>query len=90
MPRPCPIAIDVDGRRCRGEWLLLQGGRLCVRSAWGCEIVELGRARPEALAPKALERIVRGYARRRAKEEAELARRTARLRRRVARPIAPG
>lgn len=60
MPRPFPIAIQIDGRTYSGDWQLLMGGRVCVRSlGFGSEIADVGRAKPEAVAAKTLERLIR-------------------------------
>lgn len=60
MPRYFPVEATVDGRRYTGDWCLMQGDRICVRSrAFGSRPAELGGARPEAIAAKVLEEIVR-------------------------------
>lgn len=85
MPRFYPIAIEVDGRPYKGDWMLLQGGRVCVRWALGSESAEIGRAKPEVAAARTLERIVRADQKRRAAGIKHQEREMAKVRRSVAR-----
>lgn len=67
MPRPYPFKIEVDDHRYRGDWYLCQGNMLCVRSlGFGSLIVELGGERPEVVAARTLELIVRTWQKNRA------------------------
>lgn len=68
MPKPYPIAIQVDGRTCKGDWQLLQGCRVYVRSAWGNDTAEGGCDKLQAVAERTLEGIVRAHAQARADE----------------------
>jgi hypothetical protein len=81
MTRYYPFAIKIDGHRYTGDWSLMMGGRICVRSAFGSEIVDIGRARPENVAARALERIARAYLKRRDAERAAQERELAKLHR---------
>lgn len=89
MPKPCPVEIHLDGRRYRGHWTLKQGDCLCVTSAWGHDMAELRGAKPEACAPKLLERIVRAYQKAQADEVNRQARELEKLRRRNERERRP-
>jgi hypothetical protein len=55
-----PFTIEVDGRRYSGDWCLMQGGRICVRSdaGYGSEIVEIVQGDPDLAAQRALKGIV--------------------------------
>jgi hypothetical protein len=81
MVRFHPIAMEVDGRKVRGEWSLMMGGRVCVRSIFGSETAEVGQATPPAAARLTLEKIVKGDRKRRAAENAAYERERAKLRR---------
>lgn len=60
MTRFFPVAVMVDGRRYSGDWCLMQGDRVCVRSlGFGSLSAEIGKERPEVAAAKTLEKIVR-------------------------------
>ena len=61
MDRFYPVSVDVEGRRYNGEWVLRQGGKLCVGGAYGSKTVDLGRAKPENLAPKVLKELVAAW-----------------------------
>lgn len=69
MPRFYPVAVEVDGRRYAGDWVLMLGNRVCVRWALGSETAEVGRAKPEVAAVRTLEKMVRADQKRRAKEQ---------------------
>lgn len=84
MRDPYPIAIMVDGRRCKGQWRLAQGGMICVGSPWGGDIADVGRDRPEIVAARILEQIVRADQKARAQELARQERELAKISRRVA------
>lgn len=75
-----PLAVRVDGHRYTGDWSLSQGGKICVTSAFGSLTAELGDERPEVVAIRTLERIVREDQQRRAEAEARQAHEMARLR----------
>ena len=80
MPGPYPFSIELDGHRYGGTWQLMLG-RLCVRSAWGNESVDCcAGTKPEPLARKTLERIVRADQRQRAQERVRQEREAAKLR----------
>jgi|GEM_PF-3883430 len=60
-----PIRVEVDGRACRGEWCLRQGGQICVRSlCYGSLTVPTGTRKPEVYAPIVLAILIRHYYRR--------------------------
>jgi hypothetical protein len=82
MTRFYPIAVEIDGHRHSGDWTLMPGGRVCVRSWFGSQTVEIGRATPEVVAVLTLERIIRASQKRRAQELARQARELAKLRKR--------
>lgn len=78
MARYYAIAINIEGRHCKGEWTLLQGGRLHVRApGWGVDTVEIGMGEPVSAAQLALQRIIVAYERQqnaeRERQERELA-----------------
>jgi len=79
-----PIAIELDGRRYRGDWCLMQGGRLCVRSPFGSRAAEVGSARPEVVAKRTLAKIVHDDQKLRAQGARNQERELARLRKRNA------
>lgn len=55
-----PISVEVDGHRYTGDWSLMQGGRICVRSlGFGSEAADLGDENPDRLAHQVLEQLVR-------------------------------
>lgn len=61
MGRFYPVSTEVEGRRYFGQWTLKQGGKLCV--CWPAyeapaRTVDLGRERPEVIAPLVLRQIV--------------------------------
>lgn len=60
--------IKVDGRAYSGDWTLMQGGQICVRSAFGSLSDNLGNEAPQAVAERLLERIVRTHDERRVEE----------------------
>jgi hypothetical protein len=72
------FAIEIDGHRYTGDWSLVQGGRMSIRSAWGGLIADVGEATPEVVSARVLEQIVRTYLQQRAQElerrEQEMAR----------------
>lgn len=59
MPRPYPIKIQVDGAARTGDWQLLQGCKIYVRSAWGNDTVDGYGENLQQLAERTLERLVR-------------------------------
>lgn len=79
MARFFSIATEVDGRRYTGDWTLLMGNRICVRSAYGSETVDIGRGKPELAAAKTLAQIVRTYHRKRDQDRARQEREARRL-----------
>lgn len=79
MPRPYPISIKVDGATRKGEWLLLQGCKVYVRSAWGNETVDGYGENLQQLAERTLERLVRADDQKRADWKAYQERETAKL-----------
>lgn len=56
-----PVEVDLDGRRHRGEWVLKQGGRLTVGGFYGAKTVDLGDAKPAALAKAVLRDLVQAW-----------------------------
>lgn len=80
MLRPYPISTQIDGCAYKGDWQLLQGCRVYVRSAWGNEVVEAGcNAKFVDVARRTLERIVRADQKRRADWKAHQQRELAKL-----------
>lgn len=88
MPQPYRFSIQVDGRRCGGDWQLLQGCKVYVRSAWGNDTIEADHERPEAVAARTLERLVRADDQKRADEIARQQRELAKFSR-PRRPTSP-
>jgi hypothetical protein len=81
MARYYAVEIKVDGRRYTGDWSLLMGGRMCVRSAFGGVTVEIGQEEPKSAAQLVLERIVSDYHKAQAEEIERQEREMAKLRR---------
>lgn len=79
MARFYPVSTDVDGRTYTGEWALIQGGDICVRSKWGRKPEPLGKAQPEAAAKRILEKIVRDFRRQKERDARRLAKEGERL-----------
>jgi hypothetical protein len=78
MPRFYPVSIDLDGRKT-GEWALLLGGQIRVRSAWGNKAGPCGKDAPEVAAKRVLGEIVRDWQRQRQREARQLQREGERL-----------
>lgn len=61
MPGPygqlSAVTIKHAGRRWSGHWKV-EGGEVCVESAYGSERVPLGRRKPDKVAADALRRIL--------------------------------
>lgn len=82
MARFYPVEIKLDGRIYRGDWTIVQGGRVCVRTlGYGSMTDDLGGEKPEVVAPRLLERIIREYDARQADELKRQQREMAKLRR---------
>ncbi len=71
--KPFDVAIELDGRRHAGTWVLRQGAVLRVACAWGAGSAEIGTAKPEAAARELLAQIVREGQARHAEREAAYA-----------------
>lgn len=85
-----PISAEVDGKRVRGDWCILQGSQLRVRSlGYGALTVPLRgrRRRPEEWAVIVIRVLVHCYEKREAKDRDRRARETARLGRRRRRRV---
>lgn len=85
MNRDYPFETELDGKTYRGRWTLKLGDRICVTSAWGTETVALAGAKPEACAPKVLQRIVKACQKRRADGLKHQERELEKIRKRLAR-----
>lgn len=59
-PRRSIIRVDIDGRRYTGDWLL-RGKEVCVGSAYGWRNTPIGRAKPERVAARVLEELVKEW-----------------------------
>lgn len=81
MSRFYTVEVKVNGRPCHGDWRLLQGGQMQVRSAWGGVTLEIGEDEPKSAAQLVLERIVADYHAKRAEERKQQERELAKLRR---------
>jgi hypothetical protein len=80
MPRFYEVAVDIDGRLYAGTWTLRQGGVVVVGCFWGSDVADCGSDRPEIVAARVLDRIVRADQKRQAKETAKFERARARVR----------
>ena len=90
MPRArlYPVTIQLDNRRYTGEWELMQGGEICVGSAYGSKRAPVGRRRPELVAADVLAQIVKDWQRKREREARQIERQTLRVAR-TGRPSRP-
>lgn len=79
MPRFYPVAVEFEGRRYTGDWMLVQGGDLCVRSRWGNKPGPVGKEKPEVSAKRVLEQIVRDWHRKRERDARQIERETLRV-----------
>lgn len=80
MPRFYPVAVEVDGRTYTGEWALIQGGEVRVRSpAYGSDRAPVDRRKPELVAVEVLRKIVKDYHLKRDRDARQIERETLRV-----------
>lgn len=89
MPRFYPVAIELDGRKYTGEWTLILGGEIYVRSpAYGSAKGQVGRRKPELVAAEVLRQIVVAWQKKRERDARQIERETLRVAR-TGRPRRP-
>lgn len=76
---PFKVAVDLDGHTYTGQWELRQGGKICVGWAYGSQLAEVGRRKPEVVAKDVLSKIVKDWRRQRERDDRRLAREGQRL-----------